>query len=155
MSECTCDLLHTASCCPTHDERKARRVSVTRIYDIACAHRLPSLPEAHKCHRLHGHNYRIELTITGKVDASGMLLEAAALDTIVRPVLARLDHQTLNELPLSTPAGQALVANPTVEQLALYLFDALRLLAYSCPPRTLTHRVRCWENERLCAEVGP
>jgi 6-pyruvoyltetrahydropterin/6-carboxytetrahydropterin synthase len=128
---------------------------LTRIYTFSAGHSLPSLPEGHKCRRPHGHNYRVEVTVQGEVGADGLLLEAGAMDVIVAPVLKRLDHYTLNDLgaTLTTEPGQRLVASPTCENLAAYLYDALQLLAYACPPRTLTHSIRVWETDRLFAEA--
>lgn len=36
-------------------------VSICRTYRFEAAHHLPMLPETHKCHRLHGHNYKVEM----------------------------------------------------------------------------------------------
>ena len=76
------------------------RVELCRSYDLAAAHYLPHAPEGHKCRRLHGHSYRIEVAIKGKVDeATGWLLDYADIDQAVEPILAELDHRTLNEVP--------------------------------------------------------
>lgn len=129
-------------------------VSVTRVYEVACGHHLPSLPEGHRCHRPHGHNYQIHITISGEVDETGMLVEAGALDAMIQPVLLKVDHRTLNDLDLATRAGKALIENPTVEHLALWLYEALGFLWSAAAPNRLTYRVRVWETRRLFAEVG-
>lgn len=130
------------------------RVSLTRVYEVACGHHLPELPEGHKCRRPHGHNYQIHVTVSGEVGSEGMLVEAGALDAMVQPVLLKIDHYTLNDIELSTRAGKALTGNPTVEHLALWLYEALGFLWSATQPEKLTYRVRVWETRRLFAEVG-
>jgi 6-pyruvoyltetrahydropterin/6-carboxytetrahydropterin synthase len=67
------------------------RLGVTEHVD--CAHFLPGHP---KCGQLHGHTYKIEVVIEGKVDG-GMLLDFADLRTVIRGVLARYDHHNWND----------------------------------------------------------
>lgn len=80
-------------------------VEVTRVYHFSAAHRLanPALsPEANAarygaCHRPHGHNYYLEVTVAGRPDAvTGMAVDLGRLDAAVsREVLERVDHHTL------------------------------------------------------------
>jgi len=80
--------------------------ALTRTYHFSAAHRLesPSLSEADnagvygQCYRLHGHNYLIEVTVTGTLDpATGMSADLALLDAAVeRTVLDRVDHYDLS-----------------------------------------------------------
>jgi 6-pyruvoyltetrahydropterin/6-carboxytetrahydropterin synthase len=84
-------------------------VELTRAYHVSAAHRLasPDLdPEANAalygpCHRPHGHNYYIEVTVAGEPDpVTGMAMDLRALDeTVERTVLARVDHRALEEVP--------------------------------------------------------
>lgn len=76
------------------------RVELTRKYRFAAAHHLPWAPEGHKCRRLHGHSYEIEIAVRGSVDPDrGWLIDYGDMDRIVRPVVAQLDHRTLNDVP--------------------------------------------------------
>lgn len=76
------------------------RVELCRKYEFSAAHHLPQAPEAHKCRRLHGHTYEIEVAVRGPVeDESGWLMDYADIDEVVEPVVAELDHRTLNEIP--------------------------------------------------------
>ena len=76
------------------------RVELRRSYDFAAAHHLPRAPEGHKCRRLHGHSYRIEVAVQGEVDPeTGWLLDYGEIDRRVKPVIAELDHRTLNDIP--------------------------------------------------------
>jgi 6-pyruvoyltetrahydropterin/6-carboxytetrahydropterin synthase len=89
-----------------------------RSYRFEAAHHLPNAAEAHPCRRLHGHSYRIEVTVTGHADAQrGWVIDFADIDAVVEPVCAQLDHQLLNDI-----AG---LENPTSEVLARWLWERL------------------------------
>ena len=90
-----------------------------RDYRFEAAHFLPKVPPGHKCGKLHGHSYLVRVAIEGEIGAAtGWLLDFADLDVVVKPLIERLDHQTLNEV-----AG---LATPTSELLAVWFFDQLR-----------------------------
>ena len=87
-----------------------------RDYRFEAAHFLPKVPPGHKCGKLHGHSYLVRVAIEGEIGAAtGWLLDFADLDVVVKPLIERLDHQTLNEV-----AG---LANPTSELLAVWFFE--------------------------------
>lgn len=91
---------------------------LVRDYRFEAAHRLPNLPESHKCFRLHGHSFRFSVTVVGPANQqTGFLMDFAEVDDIVRPVLARLDHYYLNEVE-----G---LENPTSEILAAWLWQKI------------------------------
>jgi 6-pyruvoyltetrahydropterin/6-carboxytetrahydropterin synthase len=96
------------------------RVELTRDYTFEAAHRLPNVPPAHQCHRMHGHSFRIGITVAGEVDeAMGWLVDFDQITQVVEPVIRReLDHRTLNDVP-----G---LGNPTSELLAAWLWKRLR-----------------------------
>lgn len=95
------------------------RCQLSRDYHFEAAHRLPRVPATHKCSRVHGHSYRVTLTLTGTIDPDmGWLLDFADIDRVVDPVIARIDHQLLNEVP-----G---LENPTSELLAVWLWRAIQ-----------------------------
>lgn len=73
-------------------------LTVTKEFRFEAAHSLPHLPDGHKCKRLHGHSYRFRVEVTGEVDDRGMVLDYAEIGAAVDPIVARLDHQNLNEL---------------------------------------------------------
>lgn len=127
-------------------------LTLTRRYELACSHQLHGLPEGHKCGRMHGHNYGIELTVAQKGELRlGMIIDAEHLDADFRPIFLRLDHRCLNECGDSTPAGETMAAQPTAENLALYLFARLQFLSNG--PFTTLVRVRVYENDRLWADA--
>jgi 6-pyruvoyltetrahydropterin/6-carboxytetrahydropterin synthase len=94
------------------------RVELTKEFRFEAAHRLPMVPPDHKCHRLHGHSFRIEVTVAGETDpAMGWLLDFADVTAQVAPVVAELDHRTLNDVP-----G---LENATSEMLCAWLWRRL------------------------------
>lgn len=89
-----------------------------RSYRFEAAHFLPHVPPGHKCARMHGHSYRIEIAIEGELDpARGWVIDFAEIDEQVAPLVRQLDHQVLNELD-----G---LANPTAELLATWWWQRL------------------------------
>ncbi|MDI9226387.1 6-carboxytetrahydropterin synthase QueD [Serratia bockelmannii] len=83
------------------------------------AHRLPLVPEGHKCGRLHGHSFMVRLEVTGDVDPhTGWVMDFAELKAVFSPIWERLDHHYLNDIP-----G---LENPTSEVLAAWIWQQLK-----------------------------
>ena len=94
------------------------RTRLERIYRFEAAHFLPRVPPGHKCARMHGHSYCIEVVIEGEIDAvRGWVMDFAEIDEQAAPLVRQLDHQVLNEID-----G---LANPTSELLASWLWSKL------------------------------
>jgi 6-pyruvoyltetrahydropterin/6-carboxytetrahydropterin synthase len=90
-------------------------VDVFREFTFEAAHRLPHVPEGHKCGRLHGHSYRVEVHVRGDVDpVTGMVIDFAEIKAAFRPLEDMLDHHYLNEVD-----G---LENPTSENLARWVW---------------------------------
>ena len=83
------------------------------------AHLLPNLPDGHKCRRLHGHSFKVRLTVTGDVDpVTGWIVDFADIKAAFGPFYEQLDHHYLNEVP-----G---LENPTSEHLAVWIWNKLK-----------------------------
>jgi 6-pyruvoyltetrahydropterin/6-carboxytetrahydropterin synthase len=94
------------------------QAEVIKTFRFEAAHTLPNAPAGHKCRRMHGHSYRVDVHVTGPVDPrSGWVIDFAEIARAVAPVLAELDHRLLNEVE-----G---LDNPTSERIAKYLFDRI------------------------------
>jgi 6-pyruvoyltetrahydropterin/6-carboxytetrahydropterin synthase len=71
-----------------------------------------------KCEDLHGHNYKVRVTLAGKkLDQAGLLLDFKDLREVMKDVIDRLDHKMINDLEPFT------VVNPSAENLAKYFYD--------------------------------
>jgi 6-pyruvoyltetrahydropterin/6-carboxytetrahydropterin synthase len=94
-------------------------MEIFKVFHLEAAHRLPNLPASHKCSRLHGHSFRVEVHVAGAVDAkTGWIMDFAELKERFTPVFEALDHRYLNEV-----AG---LENPTSENLARWIWQKLR-----------------------------
>jgi 6-pyruvoyltetrahydropterin/6-carboxytetrahydropterin synthase len=95
------------------------RVKLTSDITFEAAHLLPRAPEGHKCRRLHGHSFRVEITVEGEVASeTGWFLDYGVIAAAVDPIRAKLDHNYLNEI-----SG---LENPTSENLARWIWEKLR-----------------------------
>ena len=98
------------------------RTEIERTFRFEAAHRLPNLPEDHKCFRLHGHSFRATVVVAGEVDPHlGWIVDFAALDEAWKPLHDLLDHRYLNEVP-----G---LENPTSEHLARFILERITVPA--------------------------
>ena len=93
-------------------------MDVFRVFQIEAAHRLPHVPEGHKCARIHGHSFRIEVHVSGEPgEKSGWVMDFAELREAFEPLFAQLDHRYLNDIE-----G---LENPTSEHLACWIWQRL------------------------------
>jgi 6-pyruvoyltetrahydropterin/6-carboxytetrahydropterin synthase len=95
------------------------RIELRKSFQFEAAHLLPHLPETHKCRRLHGHSFKVEVVVTGDCDQElGWLIDYADIGEAFKPLLAQLDHYYLNEIP-----G---LENPTSENISVWIWDRLK-----------------------------
>lgn len=94
-------------------------MEIFREFTFEAAHRLPNVPEGHKCARLHGHSYKVIVHVEAPVDPeAGWVMDFGDLKKAFMPIEAQLDHYYLNDIE-----G---LDNPTSEVLARWIWDRLK-----------------------------
>lgn len=120
--------------------------AIGKRFSFSASHALTAVPEDHKCRRLHGHNYEIEVVCEApELDHRGMVLDYFDLDPVKVFVDEVLDHRHLNDV---------VPGEPTAERLAWWTFDQLReRLPAEVAGRIVAVRVH--ETPRTWAEYRP
>lgn len=117
--------------------------TICRRYDFEAAHHLQgAVPPNHKCARIHGHSYVLEVMISGELE-NGMVmgLEFDVIDAVAKALIKMVDHQLLNDIPgLSVP---------TIENIAPWFANAIKNGLGDIPVT-----VRIYEGPRSWAEVS-
>lgn len=115
---------------------------LTIISDFAAAHNLRFYEG--ECERLHGHNWKVEVTVAGrKLDRSGLAMDFKVLKKILENILERLDHKYLNEI---MPFDRE---NPSSENIARYIFNQFKEEIKGKGIKVA--RVRVWESDNAAA----
>src|ERR671927_140598 len=93
-------------------------MEIWKEFAFEAAHRLPHVPDGHKCARLHGHSFRVEVHVAGALrEPEGWVMDFADLKAAWAPLDDALDHRYLNDVP-----G---LENPTSEVLARWIWERL------------------------------
>jgi 6-pyruvoyltetrahydropterin/6-carboxytetrahydropterin synthase len=101
------------------DRLGTMNIELRKTFQFEAAHLLPHLPESHKCRRLHGHSFKVEIAVAGECDPkSGWVMDYADIAKAFKPILEKLDHYYLNEIP-----G---LENPTSENVAVWIWKKLK-----------------------------
>lgn len=96
-------------------------MEIFKEFTFESAHRLPHVPEGHKCGRLHGHSFKVAIHLSGDLDPhTGWIRDFSEIKAIFKPLYERLDHNYLNDIP-----G---LENPTSEVLAKWIWAELKPL---------------------------
>ena len=112
------------------------KTSVTRSFHFEAAHQLPWHPG--KCRDLHGHSYRLEVTVDGPIGPQGIVVDFDEIKEVVeREIIARYDHRYLNDL----------MGNPTAELLAHDIWKRIEAAGVA------VGRIRLWETATSMVEV--
>ena len=112
-------------------------MKITQAFTFEAAHRLPNVPPTHRCHRLHGHSYRVELRLEGPVDPStGFVADFFNVEAAFAPLLRQLDHNCLNDVE-----G---LENPTAEHIATWIWARVRPSLPQLAAVTVYETPHCW-----------
>lgn len=91
-------------------------MEITKAFRFEAAHWLPNVREGHKCGRMHGHSYKVTVTVEAPVDPdTGWVMDFGDISVAVEPLMKHLDHRTLNDY----------IDNPTSENLAVWLWNQI------------------------------
>ncbi|MBI4977864.1 MAG: 6-carboxytetrahydropterin synthase QueD [Spirochaetes bacterium] len=97
-----------------------------------------------KCENMHGHNYKVELTVNAEdVMSDGLALDFVELKRLLKEITESLDHKILNDILYFK------VRNPSAEMLAKFIYEKM---SQSLPKTVTLDKVRIWENDRQWAE---
>ena len=94
-------------------------MEIFKSFTLESAHRLPNVPAGHKCARVHGHSFRVEIHVRGPLQPEpGWVMDFADVKDAFEPLFRQLDHHYLNDVP-----G---LENPTSEHLARWIWQRLQ-----------------------------
>ena len=92
---------------------------IYKDFHFESAHRLPNVPEGHKCARLHGHSFQLRVTVSGDAPPPlNWVMDFSDIKSVVKPIVDQLDHYYLNEIP-----G---LENPTSERVCEWIWEKLQ-----------------------------
>ena len=107
-------------------------MQIYKEFNIEAAHRLPNVPEGHKCARLHGHSFMVTIHVEGPIgEPSGWVIDFGDIKSAFKPIYEQLDHHYLNDIE-----G---LENPTSENLAIWIWQQVKA---SIAPAELYHYQR-------------
>ena len=90
---------------------------IYKDFTFEAAHKLPLVPETHKCSALHGHSFKVRVSVEAEVNELGWVIDYAEIKSWCSPIIDQLDHSYLNEIP-----G---LENPTSENIAVWIWQRL------------------------------
>ena len=93
-------------------------MKIFKEFTFEAAHKLPLVSKEHKCFNLHGHSFKVKVTIDGPINEMGWVMDFSELKKICSPYIEQLDHSYLNEIE-----G---LENPTSENIAIWLWARLK-----------------------------
>lgn len=94
---------------------KIGKISITKVFTFDSAHHLNDYPG--KCKNIHGHTYKLEVTLKGIPDKNGLVIDFHDLsDLVEREILSKVDHKYLNDI---------FDFNPTCEMLGLWIWEQM------------------------------
>lgn len=123
---------------PIHLKYHDKEILVSKEFTFDSAHHLHMYDG--NCQNLHGHTYKLQVIMRGKVDHRGISIDFLDMKRITKmKIIDRLDHQYLNEVlpPMNT----------TAENMVVWIYEQLHqaLIDENYSPRVKIHEVRLWE----------
>lgn len=105
--------------------------TIGKHYHFSSAHHLTGVPKTHPCYKMHGHNYRVDVEISGEVDQStGFVIDFHDIDGAMKPLVDKLDHDVINNT----------IENPTAENIASWFLQQIPILSAV----TVWETPKCW-----------
>ena len=93
-------------------------IILSKDFEFDAAQALSQFPVGHKCRNLHGHGFKVTISVRGTVDeATGLLYDHAVISDTMKPILEQLDHVYLNDV-----VG---LENPTIENISRWIWERL------------------------------
>ena len=103
-----------------------------------------------KCENVHGHNYKVRVTLEGpQLDSVGLLYDFTHLKRVIRDIVGVVDHKFLNDL---APFD---VINPSAENLAKYFYDETTRQMNAMPEGARVTSITIWETDTTSATYRP
>ena len=103
-----------------------------------------------KCENVHGHNYKVRVTLEGpELDSTGLLYDFTHLKRVIREIVGGVDHKFLNDL---APFD---VINPSAENLAKYFYDETKRQMNAMPDGARITSITIWETDTTSATYRP
>jgi 6-pyruvoyltetrahydropterin/6-carboxytetrahydropterin synthase len=103
-----------------------------------------------KCENVHGHNYRVRVTLEGpQLDSIGLLCDFTQVKQVMRQVIGGLDHQFMNDLEMFR------TVNPSAENLAKYFYDEVTRGLKDLPAGARVRDTMVWETDTTSAQYRP
>lgn len=116
----------------------SQNAHIWRRYILESAHRLPNVPEGHKCGRMHGHGFQVILHVNQDLGAGHMGVDYDVIDSVWAPIHNELDHACLNDV-----AG---LENPTSEMISGWLWRRLKVELPQLSSVTVYETASCGAN---------
>jgi 6-pyruvoyltetrahydropterin/6-carboxytetrahydropterin synthase len=94
------------------------KARLTKLFFFEAAQTLPKVTKAHKCAQMHGHSFKVEVSVEGEVNPeTGWIYDHATIGHAMKPLVEQLDHTYLNDT-----LG---LENPTIELMAAWFWERL------------------------------
>lgn len=119
-------------------------MKIGKTFRFEAAHQLEGWPTSHQCSRMHGHSYKVDVIISGNVQADGAVLDFAIISDVWRNwIFPIVDHHDLNDV--------LKMENTTAENIAIWMYQ--KFTKYIDTAQVKVHGLRVWETETSYAEV--